>query len=193
MILEIVRYGHPALRRKGAVVEVLDTEVRQLISDMFETMYDAQGIGLAAQQVGRALQVAIVDVRGVTDRPSNASRDGQPLDVDSLMPLVLVNPQIQPVGEPVTGMEGCLSFPEVFTEITRPESIDVRALGLDGRPYSFRCGGLLAKAIQHEVDHLNGVLFIDRMTKATKASFRDELDLLMAETKAKLEAAGSKS
>lgn len=193
MILEIVRYGHPALRRKGAVVGVLDTEVRQLISDMFETMYDAQGIGLAAQQVGRALQVAIVDVRGVTDRPSNASRDGQPLDVDSLMPLVLVNPQIQPVGEPVTGMEGCLSFPEVFTEITRPESIDVRALGLDGRPYSFRCGGLLAKAIQHEVDHLNGVLFIDRMTKATKASFRDELDLLMAETKAKLEAAGSKS
>ncbi len=193
MILEIVRYGHPALRRKGAVVGVLDTEVRQLISDMFETMYDAQGIGLAAQQVGRALQVAIVDVRGVTDRPSTASRDGQPLDVDSLMPLVLVNPHIQPVGEPVTGLEGCLSFPEIFTEITRPESIDVRALGLDGRPYSFRCGGLLAKAIQHEVDHLNGVLFIDRMTKATKASFRDELDLLMAETKAKLEAAGSKS
>lgn len=187
MILKIVRYGHPALRRKGALVDTLDTEMRQLISDMFETMYHAEGIGLAAQQVGKALQIAIVDVRGITDRPSTASRDGQPVEVDSLMPLVLVNPQIQAVGDPVTGMEGCLSFPEIFTEITRPESIDVRALGADGRAYGFRCGGLLAKAIQHEVDHLNGVLFIDRMSKATKESFREELDALMAGTKAELE------
>ena len=74
MILPIVRYGHPALRRKGAVVEVLDTEVRQLIADMFETMYDAHGIGLAAQQVGRPLQLAVVDVRGIEDRPSTCSK-----------------------------------------------------------------------------------------------------------------------
>lgn len=186
MILPIVRYGHPALRRKGVAVEVLDTEVRQLIADMFDTMYDASGIGLAAQQVGRALQLAVVDVRGITDRPSTLLRDGQPADVDAAMPLVLVNPQIQPASDPVSGPEGCLSFPEIYSEITRPESIEVRALGADGRPYAFRCGGLLAKAIQHEVDHLNGVLFIDRMSKASKESLKEELDLLMAETKKSL-------
>ncbi len=186
MILPIVRYGHPALRRKGAAVEALNPEVRQLISDMFETMYDAQGIGLAAQQVGKALQLAVVDVRGITDRPSTLTRDGQPADADAAMPLVLINPQIQPVGDPVTGPEGCLSFPEIYADISRPESIDVRALGADGRPYHFQCGGLLAKAIQHEVDHLNGVLFKDRMSKASLESLKDELDDLMAETKSSL-------
>ncbi len=186
MILPIVRYGHPALRRKGVAVEVLNSEIRQLIQDMFDTMYDAHGIGLAAQQIGRALQLAVVDVRGITDRPSTLFRDGQPADVDEAMPLVLINPQIQAVGEPVAGPEGCLSFPEIYADITRPESIDVRALGADGRPYSFRCGGLLAKAIQHEVDHLNGVLFKDRMTKASLETLKDELDALMAETKASL-------
>jgi len=190
MILPIVRYGHPALRRKGAVVEVLDTEVRQLIADMFETMYDAHGIGLAAQQVGRALQLAVVDVRGIEDRPSTLFRDGQPADVDAAMPLVLINPQIQAVGETVAGPEGCLSFPEIFGEIARPEMIEVKALGADGRPYAFRCGGLLAKAIQHEVDHLNGILFIDRMTKAVRDPLQEEIDLLMAETKAALKKAG---
>jgi peptide deformylase len=186
MILPIVRYGHPALRRKGVPVEVLDSEIRQLIADMFETMYDAHGIGLAAQQVGRALQLALVDVRGITDRPSTLFRDGQPADVDEAMPLVLINPQITPVGDPVSGPEGCLSFPEIYADITRPESIDVRALGADGRPYAFRCGGLLAKAIQHEVDHLNGILFKDRMTKASLEEHKEEMEELMAETKAGL-------
>ncbi len=187
MILPIVCYGHPALRRKGVPVEVLNTEIRQLITDMVDTMYDANGIGLAAQQVGRALQLAVVDVRGITDRPSTLFREGQPADVEAAMPLVLVNPHIQPAGDPVTGPEGCLSFPEIFSEITRPESIEVRALGADGRPVAFRCGGLLAKAIQHEVDHLNGVLFIDRMTKKSKETFREELADLMAKTKQSLE------
>lgn len=186
MILPIVHYGHPALRRKGAIIEVLDTEIRQLIADMFDTMYDAHGIGLAAQQVGKALQLAVVDVRGITDRPSTLFKDGEPADVDAAMPLVLVNPQISPAGDPVSGPEGCLSFPELYAEVVRPESIEVRALGADGRPYSFRCGGLLAKAIQHEVDHLNGILYIDRMTKAAKEPLEDELKLLMAETKASL-------
>jgi peptide deformylase len=102
------------------------------------------------------------------------------------MPLVLINPEVQPVAAPVPGSEGCLSFPEIFGEISRPESVDVIALNAKGKPLSFRCGGLLARAIQHELDHLNGILFIDRMEKKVKAEIQQELDELQAETKDKL-------
>jgi peptide deformylase len=86
----------------------------------------------------------------------------------------------------VSGPEGCLSFPEIYADITRPDTVDVKALNLEGQPLEFRCGGLLARVVQHESDHLNGILFIDRMDKKTKEELRDELDLLMAETKAGL-------
>ena len=88
------------------------------------------------------------------------------------MPLVLINPEVKPVGEPVTGPEGCLSFPEIYADITRPDVVDVKALNLEGKPIEFRCGGLLARAVQHETDHLHGILFIDRMDKKTKADLR---------------------
>ena len=102
------------------------------------------------------------------------------------MPLVLINPVLQALGQPVTGPEGCLSFPEIYADITRPEVLDVKALNLEGKPVEFRCGGLLARVIQHEYDHLQGILFIDRMDRKTKEELRDELELLMAETKAAL-------
>jgi peptide deformylase len=102
------------------------------------------------------------------------------------MPLVLINPELKLVGQPVTGPEGCLSFPEIYGDITRPDAVDVKALNLEGKPIEFHCGGLLARVIQHEYDHLQGILFIDRMDKQTKADHRDELELLMAETKAAL-------
>ena len=90
------------------------------------------------------------------------------------------------MGEPATGGEGCLRFPEIFAEIARPESVDVKALNEKGKVIEFRCGGLLARAVQHETDHLNGILFIDRMKRKTKDEFRDELDVLQAATKAEL-------
>jgi peptide deformylase len=186
MILEVVKYGHPTLRQKGARIEKVTPAIRQLMADMFETMHDAHGIGLAAQQVAQALQVTVIDVRGVTDRPSTLERDGKSADPDAFMPLVLINPDVTPVGEPVAGPEGCLSFPEIFADITRPESVDVRALDPDGKPITFRCGGLLARAVQHETDHLHGILFIDRMDKKTKQELRPELENLQAETKALL-------
>jgi peptide deformylase len=102
------------------------------------------------------------------------------------MPLVLINPEVKPVGQPAAGPEGCLSFPEIYANITRPDIVDVKALNLEGNPIEFRCGGLLARVVQHETDHLHGILFIDRMDKKTKADLRDELELLMAETKAGL-------
>ena len=192
MILPVTYYGHPALRQKGARVETVTREIKQLIADMFETMYEHKGVGLAAQQVGVAQQVTVIDVRGVTDRPSTLELDGQPAEIHDFMPLVLINPEVKPVGKPVAGPEGCLSFPEIFGDITRPETVDVTALNEKGKPIQFRCGGLLARAVQHETDHLHGILFIDRMAKNTKEELRPELDDLQAETKAALQAAQKK-
>ncbi len=192
MILPVTYYGHPALRQKGARVETVSLEIKKLIADMFETMYAQKGIGLAAQQVGVAQQVTVIDVRGVTDRPSTLELNGKPADVHDFMPLVLINPEVKPVGKLVAGPEGCLSFPEIFADITRPETVDVTALNEKGKPIQFRCGGLLARAVQHETDHLHGILFIDRMDKKTKEELRPELDYLQAETKAKMLAAQKK-
>jgi peptide deformylase len=187
MILEIVKYGQPVLRQKGAKIETITPEIKKLIDDMFETMEANHGVGLAAQQVGRALQLTVIDVRGAQkDRPSTLEIGGKPAELDIIMPLVLINPEVRPAAAPVAGSEGCLSFPEIFGEISRPESVDVTALNAKGKPISFRCGGLLARAIQHELDHLNGILFIDRMEKKVKAEIQPELDELQAETKDKL-------
>jgi peptide deformylase len=186
MILEIVKYGHPVLRKKGAQIDGITPEIKKLIADMFETMNDRHGVGLAAQQVGHALQLTVIDVTAATDRPSWLEKDGLPVDVAENMPLVLINPEVTPVGAPVKGGEGCLSFPEIFAEISRPESVDVKALDAKGKPIEFRCGGLLARAVQHETDHLHGLLFIDRMDKTTKAELQPELDELQAQTKAEL-------
>lgn len=186
MILEVVKYGHPVLRKKGVKIENITPELKKFIADLFITMQENHGVGLAAQQVGQALQVTVIDVREVKDRPSWLELDGKPADVNSIMPLVLINPEITPVGEPAKGNEGCLSFPEIYAEITRPESVDVRALDAKGEPIAFRCGGLLARAVQHEADHLNGILFIDRMEKNTKLELQAELDELQAKTKESL-------
>lgn len=183
MILEVVKYGHPVLRKKGERIETITPELKKFIADMFETMEKNHGVGLAAQQVGVAKQLTIIDVRPVTDRPSTLELDGKPADPHSLMPLVLINPEITPAGEAVTGGEGCLSFPEIYGDISRPGVIDVKALDGNGNPIAFRCGGLLARAVQHEADHLNGILFIDRMDKKTKAELQPELDALQAATK----------
>ena len=187
MILEVIKYGNPVLRQKGAAIEKVTPEVKQLIADMFETMYATKGIGLAAQQVGKALQLTVLDLRGVEDRPSTLELDGKPADVEKFMPLVLINPEIKPLTDSVPGPEGCLSFPELYGDVVRPESVAVKALNEKGKPVDFRCGGLLARAVQHETDHLNGILFIDRMDRKSKNEIREELDLLQAETKAQLE------
>src|SRR5215469_7813379 len=176
MILTVVKYGTPVLRQKGSRVAAITPTITRLIADMFDTMYAHKGIGLAAQQVGVPIQLTVIDVRGVTDRPSSLELKGQPAEVASLMPLVLINPVITPVGQSVAGPEGCLSFPEIFAEITRPDVVDVKALDAEGQPLEFRCGGLLARAAQHETDHLHGILFIDRMDRKTKEEIRSELD-----------------
>jgi peptide deformylase len=191
MILEVVKYGHPALRQKGKRIETLTPEFKTLIADMLDTMYAYKGIGLAAQQVGVPLQLTVIDVRGVTDRPSSLELNGSAADVDGYMPLVLINPELKPFGEAVAGPEGCLSFPEIYADIARPEGVEVTALDRNGKPIRFRCGGLLARAVQHETDHLHGILFIDRMDRETKDELRPQLEALQAGTKTELATGGS--
>jgi peptide deformylase len=189
MILEVVQYGHPVLRQKGARITSLTPEIQKLVEDMLETMRSAKGVGLAAQQVGRALQLTVIDVRGVTDRPSTLRIHGKETDVAASMPLVLINPEVTPAGEPDMATEGCLSFPEIFGDVKRAGTVDVSAMNAEGETIGFRCGGLLARAIQHELDHLNGVLFIDRMSRAEREELKPKLDELQAKTKAALKAA----
>jgi peptide deformylase len=186
MLLPVVKYGDPVLRRKGSPVEAVTPDIRALVADMFETMYDSNGVGLAAQQVGRALQVTVIDVREVTDRPSTLWIDDREVDPPALMPLTLINPRLRTSGANETGPEGCLSFPAIYAEITRPSLVDVEALDAEGRPLRFRAGGLLGRAIQHEVDHLNGILFIDRMTNSVRSEVQPEVEKLMARTRAQL-------
>ena len=184
MVLDIVKYGDPVLRQKGERVEAITPELTKLIDDMLETMRDAHGIGLAAQQIGRALQLTTVDVTGVEDRPSRMEIGGEKVNPEDYMPLILCNTEWTAVGDTTEiGPEGCLSFPEVYGDVKRPEEIDVKAMDEKGEEIAFRCGGLLARAIQHEWDHLQGILFIDRMDGLVRSNLKPEIDAIQAETK----------
>jgi peptide deformylase len=182
MVLEIVQYGHPVLRQKGAEVKKVNDKIRQLAIDMLETMEAANGVGLAAQQVGVPIQMAVIDVADVEDRPSTMHIDGKPVDLESQMPLILLNPVLTLGPEKEPGKEGCLSFPEITAEIIRSQGVHLRAETLDGGAIEFDATGLLARALQHEIDHLQGVLFIDRMSSATRTSLAGKLKRLQRES-----------
>jgi peptide deformylase len=175
MVLEIVKYGNSVLRAKGVKVEKPDAQTKKLVEDMLETMEDANGVGLAAQQIGMPIQLAVIDVTGVEDRPSTMEIGGKPVDVEAHMPLILLNPELELGAEKEEGLEGCLSFPEVTGDISRAVRVKVKAQNLSGNIMEFEATGLLARALQHEVDHLNGVLFIDRMNAAQKAGIAGKL------------------
>ncbi len=182
MRLSILQYGDPILRAKGKRIEQVDDRLRGLVENMIETMHAANGVGLAAQQIGEPIQLTVLDVSQVEDRPTTMKLNGADVDPASTMPLVLLNPQIELGGETEMGTEGCLSFPEITREIDRAKSITVRAQNLDGAAIEIETTGFLARAIQHEVDHLNGILFIDRMSSGAKASLSSKLKRLQKET-----------
>ena len=184
MILPILQYGDPVLRAKGDRIETIDDRIRELAANMIETMHAAHGVGLAAQQIGEALQLTVLDISAVEDdRPSTLKLDGQDADPKTAMPLVLINPEIDLGGETELGVEGCLSFPEITGDIERAQSVMVRAQTLEGGAIQVEAGGFLARAIQHEGDHLNGILFIDRMRSAAKAALSSRLRRLQKETR----------
>jgi peptide deformylase len=183
MILSILEYGDPILRAKGKPIETIDDRIRELAANMIETMHAANGVGLAAQQIGEAFQLTVLDVSLVEDRPSTLKLDGKEIDPKSAMPLVLINPEIELRGGAEVGVEGCLSFPEITGNIERTNSVIVRAQTLEGGTIEIEASGFLARAIQHESDHLNGILFIDRMNSAAKAALASRLKRLQKETR----------
>jgi peptide deformylase len=149
-VLKVLRYGDPALRRRAAPVGDVTPEVRATIADMTETMYDEVGIGLAAPQVGIALRLIVV-----------ADEEGRGVQA-------LLNPAIVDRGGEATGEEGCLSIPGVFAPVTRAAWVKIEAQDVNGRPLALRATGLRARVLQHEIDHLDGVLFIDRIDPVTR-------------------------
>lgn len=152
---EILVYPDPFLARKAVPVPVVDERIRALIRDMFETMYAAEGIGLAATQVGVGKRVVVLDV--------------SPVD-ETIAPLAVVNPEIVARDGSATAVEGCLSVPGVQGEVCRAETVEVRGMDEQGTPLRIRADGILSRALQHEIDHLDGVLFIDRLSSTPAAS-----------------------
>lgn len=163
---------------------VFDDGLRNFAREMIETMHAASGIGLAAQQVGRALQLCVVDLRE-TDAKFSWELDGAKPPVELFMPMIMANPEVTPeTGTPeFLYEEGCLSFPKIRGDVARPDAINVKYQDEHGAPHVLRCDDLLARCIQHEVDHLNGVLFIDRMEKPVRAKLDSAIKTLAKENR----------
>ena len=157
-VLEILEVPHPGLRAVAKPVDTVDDAVKKIVADMFDTMYDARGIGLAATQVAIEQRIVTIDLQ----EPESDAEDAKPVR----RPHVFVNPEIVSVSEELSSYsEGCLSIPEQYAEVLRPARCRLKWLDEQGAPHEDDFDGLMATAIQHEIDHLNGVLFIDHISK----------------------------
>lgn len=157
-LLEIKKYPERVLREKALPVEEINGEIERLIDDMIETMYAAPGVGLAAPQVGVSKRVVVIDV-------SLREEEKRPL-------LVLINPEIINCEGEIESEEGCLSLPEYIASVKRSEKVIVRGLDRNGKPVEIEGGGLLSRALQHEIDHINGTLLIDRISRIKREFFK---------------------
>jgi peptide deformylase len=184
MPLRIVHYNDPVLRKKGARVTAFDAALGTLVAEMVATMHAAAGIGLAAQQVGQAIQLCVIDLREV-EPDFKWELDGARPPLDLIMPMTLANPEIIVARgtERYLYEEGCLSFPKIRGDIERPDAITVKFHDERGISHTLSCDGLFARCIQHEVDHLNGVLFIDRMDKKVRTTVDEAVKTLAKATR----------
>ena len=173
MIYPVVTFGHDILRQKAVPVAEITDEVRRLVQDMLETMYAAKGVGLAAEQVGHTERLCVIDV------PRDAEKeDCRDANAEVPMPLVLINPEILATEGKQRNEEGCLSFPEIGAPITRANQVTVAYTDLNGVCRTITARGLLSRAIQHECDHLDGVLLVDKMSPMQKLSVAGQLKRL---------------
>lgn len=175
MILDIVQYGESVLRKKCVPVTKVDTALEELVTDMIETMHDADGIGLAAPQIGKDIRLAIIEVADDPDNPVLFKVNGEVAKLDDHMPLIFLNPELELSGPKEAESEGCLSIQEIRAKVKRPTVVKANMLQLDGSIKVIEADGLVARAIQHEVDHLNGILFTDRVSTTTKTRLRKKL------------------
>ena len=175
MILEITQYGNPILRKKCKPVTEVNEDIKTLVANMIETMNDADGIGIAAPQVGSELRIAVVDVSHDPECVGMCKINGENVNMVDYMPLVFINPEMELSGDKVSDMEGCLSIQEIRGNVKRPSVVKASLPQLDGSVIEIETDGLLARALQHEIDHLNGVLFVDRVSAATRARLKKKL------------------
>ena len=178
MIREIVHYDAPVLRAKGREIGAITPKIKALVEDLLDTMRAARGVGLAAQQIGEAVQLAVIDITGIKERPSRMWIAGKPVDPEDYMPLVLINPVLKPTKTKIVAHEGCLSFPGLTLDIARAQRVAVKTRTLDGGLFEFDAGGLLGRAVLHEVDHLHGKLFIDDLDAEERRAIREDLEYI---------------
>ena len=166
MRLRVTSYGEPILRQTGTRITAFDAALKTFAENMIETMYAEKGIGLAAHQAGQAIQLCVIDVRPPENMevPFYYQLDGSQPPLDLIMPMVIVNPEVKVIDQTEEIYEeGCLSFPRVTGKVSRPAGVHCDFQDLDGQPHTIECSELLGRCILHEVDHLNGTLFIDKM------------------------------
>lgn len=181
MVRKVVLYPTAVLRAKCRPIINVTEQHRTLATDMLETMREHRGVGLAAPQVAVDEQIAVIDVSHNPACVSYFKINGQDADMVKHMPIIFLNPKVEPGKNKATDEEGCLSFPDLRGQIRRSEEIKVTYQTLDGETVTIETDGLLARAFQHEIDHLNGILFIDRMSAAGKIGLKRKLQRLMEE------------
>jgi peptide deformylase len=185
MLLTVVNYGDPVLRQRGADVTAFDKKLAAFAQDMLDTMVANEGIGLASQQVGQARRLFVADLLTRVTEAENVLHDGKSVPPALLMPLVAVNPAVEFLpGKKHEVEEGCLSFPEIRGKVIRPWAVRLRYQDLQGKPHVLETTGLFARVIQHEFDHVEGVLFIDRMDADYVKEIEPELKKLKRQTRA---------
>ena len=166
---EIVKFGAKVLRRTAAPVAAVDGEVTGLVEDLFDSLAEAEGVGLAAPQIGVSRRVVVVDVSAVeADKP----------------PLALINPVIVEAFGEAVGEEGCLSIPEVYGDVSRYAEVEIDSIDINGEPYRFEAEGFYARVLQHEIDHLDGKLFIDYLPALKRSLMRGALKRIRKEGEA---------
>ena len=173
MKLKIYKYGEKVLREKATPVAVVDDKLRALAADMLETMHEAKGVGLAAEQVGRLEKMCVIDIPEGCEE-----QEDEMFNAPIAMPLVLFNPEIVAQEGSQRDKEGCLSFPNVGGSLTRAAQVTCQYLDADNRPQMITARGFLARAIQHEIDHLNGILYIDHMSAVERLAYAPKLKKL---------------
>ncbi len=178
MVLEITQYGNPVLRKKCSKIDEVNESIHKLAEDMIETMVDAHGVGLAAPQIGKDIRMAVVDVSHDPECISFLKVNGADAKMEDVMPLVFINPELELDGPRETDTEGCLSIHDIQAKVRRPSIVKATLPQLDGSIMELESDGLLARALQHEVDHLNGILFVDRISPASKLSVKRKLKRL---------------